>query len=276
MMKTVSLGGVEIPVLGLGTWQVKDEACTDVVRAALESGWTHIDTAARYENEKAVGKGLRAASAARDSYFLTSKVWHDQLEPEKLIQACEDSLDRLGLEHLDLYLIHWPNPRVPLKEQIEALLEVKARGWTRAVGVSNFTSDLVREAQDLADGQLALNQVEYHPFLSQEKVRAALDAAGLGLTAYAPLARGAVAEDETIRDIAKRHGKSAAQVGLRWLVQQDNTLAIPKTSNPERLAENAAIFDFELSEAEMTALNALGGERRRTIDPDFAPDWDDA
>lgn len=273
-MKYLSLGGVEIPALGLGTWPLNGEICRDMVRSALESGWKHVDTAAMYDNEKAVGAGLRSASAPRSDYFLTTKVWHDQLEPDKLIRSLEHSLDRLGQEYVDLFLIHWPNTHVPLNEQIEALLEVKGRGWTRAIGVSNFTARMVREAQDLASGQLAVNQVEYHPFLSQVKVREALDAAGMGLTAYAPIARGAVMDSEIIGDIGKRHGKNEVQVTLRWLVQQDNTIAIPKTSNPARLAENAAIFDFELSDDEMAAISALGQERRRTVDPDFAPAWD--
>ncbi|MBC2860092.1 aldo/keto reductase [Stappia sp. 28M-7] len=270
----LTLGGIDIPVLGLGTWPLKDEPCRDIVRAALESGWDHVDTAAMYANEKAVGAGLRASGRARDSYHVTTKVWHDNLDPEKLIRSCEDSLDRLGLDHVDLFLIHWPNPRVPLNEQIEALLELRQRGWTRAVGVSNFTAAMVREAQDLAKGQLVANQVEYHPFLSQKRVRAALEAAGMALIAYSPIAKGRVIGNETIRDIAKRYGKSEVQVTLRWLLQQENTIAIPKTGTPARLAENAAVFDFELDEAEMAAISALGSAEGRGIDPDWAPDWD--
>ncbi|SDU20233.1 aldo/keto reductase [Stappia sp. ES.058] len=274
-MKTLSLNGIDMPALGLGTWPLSGAQCRDIVRAALESGWAHVDTAAMYDNEKDVGAGLRASGRPRDGYFLTTKVWHDQLDPERMIKSCEDSLDRLGLEHVDLFLIHWPNSHVPLKEQMEALLELRARGWTRAIGVSNFTAALVRQAQDLAGGALSLNQVEYHPQLSQKTVRAALDDAGMALTAYSPIQRGAVREQQVIRDIAKHHGKSEVQVTLRWLVQQDNVAAIPKTGNPARLAENAAIFDFELSEEEMDAIFALGSGDGRRVDPDFAPDWDD-
>ena len=273
-MNHLTVGGIDIPVLGLGTWPLKDEPCRDMVRAALESGWDHVDTAAMYANEKAVGAGLRASGRARDGYHVTTKVWHDNLDPEKLIRSCEDSLDRLGLDHVDLFLIHWPNPRVPLKEQIEALLELRQRGWTRAVGVSNFPSAMVREAQDLARGQLVANQVEYHPFLTQKRVREALEAAGMALIAYSPIAKGRVIGNETIRDIGKRHGKSEVQVTLRWLLQQENTIAIPKTGTPARLAENAAVFDFELDEAEMAAISALGSAKGRGIDPDWAPDWD--
>ena len=273
-MKYLSFNGVDMPALGLGTWPLSGEPCRDIVRAALESGWSHIDTAAMYDNEKDVGAGLRASGRARGDYFLTTKVWHDRLDPELMLRSCEDSLDRLGLEQVDLFLIHWPNAYVPLKEQMEGLLEVRARGWARAIGVSNFTAALVREAQDLAGGALSINQVEYHPQLSQKAVRAALDAAGMGLTAYSPIQKGAVRDQQVIRDIAKRHGKSEVQVTLRWLMQQDDVAAIPKTATPGRLAENAAIFDFELSEDEMDAIFALGSGEGRRVDPDFAPEWD--
>jgi len=273
-MKTLSLNGIEMPALGLGTWQLAGQPCRDLVRAALESGWRHVDTATIYDNERDVGAGLRAASVPREAVFVTTKVWHDRLDPEDMLRSCEESLDRLGLEQVDLFLIHWPNAHVPLKEQIEGLLEARARGWTRAIGVSNFTAALVREAQDLAAGQLIANQVEYHPFLSQRTLKSALDAAGMALTAYAPIRKGAVAEQQAIRDIAKRHGKSEVQVTLRWHMQQDNVAAIPKTGNPARLAENADIFDFELSEAEMAEISGLGSGEGRTVDPSWAPDWD--
>ncbi|WP_417770246.1 aldo/keto reductase [Stappia sp.] len=273
-MKHLIVGGIEMPALGLGTWPLSGEICRDVVRAALESGWSHVDTAAMYANEKDVGAGLRAAGQSRDSYFLTTKVWHDSLDPDRMLKSCEHSLDRLGLDHVDLFLIHWPNPRVPLKEQIEALVELRERGWTRAIGVSNFTASMVREAQDLAGGRLAVNQVEYHPFLSQKTVRAALEDAGMALTAYSPMAKGRVTEPQLLRDIGKRHGKSEVQVALRWLVQQDNVAAIPKTANPGRLAENASIFDFELTDDEMAKIGGLARPDGRGINPDFAPDWD--
>lgn len=273
-MKHLIVGGIEMPALGLGTWPLSGEICRDVVRAALESGWAHVDTAAMYDNEKDVGAGLRAAGQSRDSYFLTTKVWHDSLDPDRMLKSCEHSLDRLGLDHVDLFLIHWPNPRVPLKEQIEALVELRDRGWTRAIGVSNFTASMVREAQDLAGGRLAVNQVEYHPFLSQKTVRAALEDAAMALTAYSPMAKGRVTEPQALRDIGKRHGKTEVQVALRWLVQQDNVAAIPKTANPGRLAENAAIFDFELTDDEMAAISGLARPDGRGIDPDFGPDWD--
>ncbi len=273
-MKHLTVGGIEMPALGLGTWPLSGEICRDVVRAALESGWSHVDTAAMYANEKDVGAGLRAAGRPRDSYFVTTKVWHDSLDPERILKSCEHSLDRLGLDHLDLFLIHWPNPAVPLKEQVEALVELRDRGWTRAIGVSNFTAALVREAQDLADGRLAVNQVEYHPFLSQKRVREALDEAGMALTAYSPIAKGKVAEAQPIRDIARRHGKTEVQVALRWLMQQDNVAAIPKTSSPARLEQNAAIFDFELDAEEMAAIDALAVPGGRGVDPAWAPGWD--
>ena len=275
-MKILSLNGVDMPALGLGTWRLAGEPCRDMIRAALETGWRHVDTAAMYENEAAVGAGLRAAGLSRDEVFVTTQVWHDRLDPEDLLRSCEESLDRLGLEHLDLFLIHWPNPAVPLKEQIAGLLEARARGWTRAIGVSNFPAALVRDAQDLAEGALIANQVEYHPLLSQNTVRQALDASNMALTAYSPILKGAVADQPVIRDMAKRHGKSEVQVALRWLIQQDNVAAIPKTGTPARLAENLDIFDFTLSDDEMAAIFALGSGDGRRVDPSWAPEWDAA
>ncbi len=275
-MDYVSVKEAKIPALGLGTWTLTGDVCKKLVAAALEGGWTHLDTAERYENEADVGAGIRAAGAARDSYFLTSKVWWENLEPDALLKAAERSLDRVGLEYFDLYLIHWPNPKIPLAESIAALQEVQSKGWARSIGVSNFPSKLVREAQKLANGALALNQVEYHPLLSQAPVKAACDEFDMAMTAYSPNARGAIADQQVIIDIGKRYGKSAVQVSLRWLVQQKNVVAIPRTSKVERLAENLAIFDFALTDEEMAAISALSSNKNRTINPAFAPEWDPA
>ncbi|ADZ70240.1 aldo/keto reductase [Polymorphum gilvum] len=268
------IGGLSIPALGLGTWPLTGTQCSDIVAHALASGWRHIDTARRYENEKDVGAGIRAAGVARDAFHLTTKVWWDSLRHDDLIRSAAASLEDLGVEQVDLLLIHWPNPEIPLADSIAALLETKARGWTRAVGVSNFPSALMAEAQALAGGQLVTNQVEYHPFLSQKAVLAACERLDMTLTAYAPIARGQVNDSAVIRRIADRHGKTPVQVTLRWLVQQERVIAIPKTANPDRLAANAAIFDFELGAEEMAEISALGSPRGRTINLDWAPDWD--
>lgn len=273
-MKTVKIKDIVIPALGLGTWKLSGQECCDIVIAALEEGWRHIDTAAAYGNEEEIGASMRQVGLPREDVFLTTKAWYDRLDPQGLIDACEESLDRLGMDYADLFLIHWPNPEVPLKESIAGLLELKEMGWVKAIGVSNFPAKMMGEAQQHAQGALVVNQVEYHPLLAQKRVLAAGEATGMALTAYSPLAKGAVAGLPLIRDIAGRHGKTPAQVALRWLIQQKNVIAVPKTSHRERLAENAGAYAFELSDAEMAAISALGRPEGRTVNPAWAPQWD--
>lgn len=273
-MKTVKVKDTAIPALGLGTWRLSGEICRDIVKAAVEEGWNHVDTAAVYQNEAAVGAGLRSAAVDRAAVFVTTKVWYDELDPERMIRACEESLDRLGLDYADLYLIHWPNPKIPLKESIAGLMELKNRGWIRAAGVSNFPSRMAAEAQEFAEGELVANQVEYHPFLSQKEVLDVCRGTGMALTAYSPIARGRVGEAQAIRDIARKHGRTESQVALRWLIQQEGVVAIPKTSKRQRLAENLAALDFELTPEEMESITALGSREGRLTSPSWAPEWD--
>ncbi len=274
-MHTVVVKGAAIPALGLGTWPLTGETCRSVVRAALETGWRHIDTAARYDNERDVGAAIRAADVPRGEIFVTTKVWYDRLDPEDMLRSLEESLDRLGTDYVDLFLIHWPNPKVPLAEQVAGLVEARNRGWTRAIGVSNFPAALVEQAQDLAEGTLVANEVEYHPMLSQKRVLAACEAHDMALIAYAPIAKGTVRERPELQDIARRHGRTEVQVALRWLIQQDRVIAIPNTSKPERLKENAAIFDFELTEDEMATISAIGSPAGRRVRTSWAPEWDE-
>ena len=276
-MQTVSANGAEIPVLGLGTWTLKGDACAEMVGAALDAGYRHVDTAIMYDNEAAVGEGIRASGVERGDIFLTSKVWYTDIGAGDLERAAEASLKRLGVERLDLLLIHWPNPRIPLADSIGALNRVKARGLTSHIGVSNFTTRLLDEAWALSDAPLVCNQVEYHPFLDQTKVYAACRARGMALTAYCPLGRGGdLFEAGAVKAAAAAHGKSPAQVVLRWHVEQAGVVAIPRTSRPGRLPENADIFDFALTADEMAAISALKAENHRICDYDFSPDWDAA
>jgi diketogulonate reductase-like aldo/keto reductase len=276
-MQTIAANGAEIPVLGLGTWTLKGEDCALMVEKALAAGYRHIDTAIMYGNEAAVGEGLRASGVARDDIFLTSKVWPTDIGERDLERAAEASLQRLGVDTLDLFLIHWPNPEIPLAESIRALGRVRERGLTRHIGVSNFTTALLDEAWRLTDAPLVCNQVEYHPFLDQTKVHAACRRYGMAMTAYCPLGRGGeVFSAEPIAAAAKAHGKSPAQIVLRWHVQQDGIVAIPRTSKAGRLPENADIFDFELTADEMQGISALTARNARICDDAYAPDWDDA
>ena len=276
-MHTVEANGASIPALGLGTWTLKGEACAELVAHALSIGYRHVDTAAAYGNEEAVGAGLRAAGLARDEVFVTTKVWWKDLAAADLRRSAEASLTRLGLDRVDLLLIHWPNPAIPLDETIAALNRARQDGLARHIGVSNFPTALLRQALALSDAPLVANQVEHHPYLGQEKVGVACREAGMALVGYCPLHRGGgLFEEPAVAEAARAHGKTPAQVVLRWHVQQAGTVAIPRTTRKERLAENAAIFDFSLSPAEMAAISALDGKGSRLCDYDFSPRWDAA
>jgi diketogulonate reductase-like aldo/keto reductase len=273
-MHNVRASDIDIPALGFGTWQIRGQICIDMVAAALGLGYRHIDTAAIYENEVEVGRGLRAAIVDRGKVFVTTKVWLEELAPDRLEKAAEDSLKRLKLDYVDLLLIHWPNPNVPLADSIEALNHVRERGLTRAIGVANFPSALFEQAQTLSSAPLVTNQVEYHPYLRQTSVLAAARRHGSTVTAYSPLARGKIAGDPVLGAIAADHGVDIGQVALRWLVQQPGVIAIPKTATPARARSNLDIFEFVLTEDEMTRITALARPDGRLISPDFAPEWD--
>jgi 2,5-diketo-D-gluconate reductase B len=276
-MHSIHAGGVDIPALGFGTWNVTGPDAARMVEAALKLGYRHIDTARIYGNETEVGEGLRHSGVARGDYFLTTKIWTDAFRDGDLQRAAEASLKRLGVDHLDLLLLHWPNPRVPLAETLKALNAVKAAGLTRAIGVSNFTTGLIEEAVALSDAPLATNQVEYHPYLSQTAVKGALARHRLALTAYSPLAHGLILGDKTLKAIAAVHGRTVSQVALRWLVQQPGVVAIPKTLDEGRAAQNLEIFDFALSDQEMGLITALARPDGRQCDFEgLSPEWDPA
>lgn len=269
----VEANGARIPLLGLGTWELRGRTCARIVEQALRLGYRHIDTAAMYDNEAEVGEGLRASHVRREEVFVTTKVWHTHFSSPALERSAKESLTRLRLDHVDLLLLHWPNPQVPLAETLGALNKVKRAGLTRHIGVSNFTVRLVEEAVRLSAEPLVCNQIEMHPFIDQSKVIAACRKHGLAVVAYCPLARGRASDNAVLAEIGKTHGKSAAQVCLRWLVQQD-IVVIPRSSKVEHLSANAAIFDFTLTEEEMARIAALSHPSGRVVDLSWAPDWD--
>jgi 2,5-diketo-D-gluconate reductase B len=273
IMLFVEANGAKIPAIGLGTWELRGRTCARLVEQALRLGYRHIDTAQVYENEREVGDGLRASGIRRDEVFITTKVWTSHFAPHDLERSAKESLNKLRISEVDLLLLHWPNPRVPLAETLGALAHVRELGMARHIGVSNFTVALVEEAVEKCPAPLVCDQVEYHPYLDQTKVREACARHGMAVVAYSPIAKGRVKNDELLAQIGKAHGKSAAQVCLRWLVQQ-NVSAIPRTSRLERLSENLEIFDFELSEEEMRRISAMGGSHGRLTDYGFAPKWD--
>jgi diketogulonate reductase-like aldo/keto reductase len=272
-MHVIESQGARIPLIGLGTWLQKGSACVRIVDQALRLGYRHIDTAQGYENEAEVGEGLRHSRVPRNEVFITTKVWTTNLASRDLIRSAKESLTKMKLSEVDLLLIHWPNANIPLAETIGALAHTKQAGLARHIGVSNFNIDLMEQAVKLSPEPIVCNQVEYHALIDQSKVLAACKRLDMALIAYSPIARGAVGEEGVLARIGAAHGKSAAQVSLRWLVQQ-GVPAIPRTSRVERLSENMAVFDFELSDEEMKQIFALGSAAGRLVSPAFAPKWD--
>ncbi|MEO6381751.1 MAG: aldo/keto reductase [Nitrobacter sp.] len=272
-MQFIEANGASIPAIGLGTWELRGRTCARLVEQALKLGYRHIDTAQMYENEREVGEGLRASGIGRDDVFVTTKIWTTHFAPNDLERSVKESLKQLRLAQIDLVLLHWPNPRIPLAETLSALANVRRLGMARHIGVSNFTVALIEEAVALSPEPLVCDQVEYHPYLDQAKVLDACRRNGLGLVAYSPVAKGRIKNDETLARIGAAHGKTAAQVCLRWLIQQD-VAAIPRTSRIERLSENIEIFDFSLTDDEMTQISAMGTAKGRLTDFGFAPKWD--
>lgn len=269
----VESNGARIPTIGLGTWQLRGRACAQIVEAALRLGYRHIDTAEMYGNEEAVGDGVRASGIPRNEVFVTTKVWPDHLAPEDLARAVRDSLARLRLGHVDLLLIHWPNPRIPLPGTIAALCRMREEGFAANVGVSNFTVDLVDQAVRLATVPLVNNQIDWSPYVDASKVVAACRRHGLSVTAYSPIARGRAAEDAILARIGRRHGKTAGQVCLRFLVQE-GAIVIPRTARRERLQENVDIFDFGLGAEELEEIRGLGRPGGRRAAWSGTLDWD--
>jgi diketogulonate reductase-like aldo/keto reductase len=255
-MPDVTAQNAVIPAVGLGTWQLRDRPCARIVEQALRLGYRHIDTAEMYDNEREVGEGLHASGLRRQDVFVTTKIWPTHFAPPELERAAKDSLTRLRLSEVDLLLLHWPSPKVPLAETIGALCHVKRMGMTRHIGVSNFTGEILDDAVKLSTEPLLCNQIELHPFIDQSPTIAASRAHGMTVVAYSPIAKGSARNHPVLGRIGKAHGKTAAQVSLRFLLQQ-NFVVIPRTSKVERLSENMAVFDFELSRQEMAEIAKL-------------------
>jgi 2,5-diketo-D-gluconate reductase A len=266
---TISLNtGASIPQLGFGTWQIPPEDTADVVVTALEVGYRSIDTAAGYHNEAGVGQAIARSGLSRDELFVTTKLSNDDHGRERAPRAFEASLEKLGLDYVDLYLIHWPRPALGLYvETWRVLEELLAGGRARAIGVSNFQPNHLRRLLDETATVPAVNQIELHPRLQQAGLRRLHAELGIATESWSPLAQGAVLDDPTIVRIADAHGRTPAQVVLRWNTQLGN-IVIPKSVTPARMAENRAVFDFELSDADMEAIAALDAGQRTGPDPD--------
>ncbi len=254
-MEQQTIKGEKVPSLGLGTWRLTGEECTKAVERALALGYRHIDTAQVYGNEGEVGRGIQSSGVDREEIFLVTKVWTSDFSYERTVQSTRESLRKLCTDYVDLLLMHWPNPSVPLEETLGAMRELQEEGSVRHVGVSNFPPSMVEEAAQHAT--VFCNQVEYHPYRAQDGLLEQAREMDYLLTAYSPVARGAVLNDGTLLEIGKAHGKTPAQVALRWLIQQEKVAAIPKARSEDHLKSNLDVFDFELSDEEMERIFEL-------------------
>ena len=267
----IDINQEQVPALGFGTYRLKGDDCRVAVKDAISLGYRHIDTARMYDNEAAVGQGIREASVDRDDIFLTTKIWYTDLSRSGIISGLEESLRQLKTDYVNLTLIHWPSPEMNLEESLHTLMELQQQGKTRLIGVSNFPSALLKEALNIAP--VVCNQVEYHPYLAQDVLLEIAQKQQMMLTAFCPLAKGEVLQDKNLKQVGEKYGKSAAQIALRWLVQQENVVAIPKASSHEHRVTNLDIFDFSLTESEMSMIHAQN-RNYRLSNPAWAPVWD--
>jgi 2,5-diketo-D-gluconate reductase B len=266
--------GAKMPAIGFGTMELPHRPA-ELVAAAIAAGYRHIDTARKYGTEERVGEGIRASGIARSELFVTTKVTEENAREADFLRSAETSLKALDLNYVDLLLIHWPQPKVPFTETLGALAKAKRSGLARHVGVSNFTLAMIEEAVHVCPEPLVTNQVEYHAYLPQDRMLAALKRHGMILTAYCPVARGKLLEDPIIGEIAKTHGKAHAQICLRWLIQQPMVAAVPRALEEAHIREDLDVFDFSLSDGEMRQISALRRRNIRIADPpERAPKWD--
>ena len=273
-LRTLTLNNQSnIPVLGFGTWRLSGKEATEAVKKAIQTGYTHIDTAEMYGNEKQINEAIKDFD--REKLFLTSKVWYENLKYQSVIHACKESLKNLGTDYLNLYLIHWPNPSIDMKETFKALKALYSEGLIKAVGVSNFTIRHLEQALPICQSlslPIVTNQVEFHPFFYQETLLNFCRKNNIYLTAYRPIAKGLVNENKMIIQLAEKYQKTPVQITLRWLIQQD-VIAIPKASSEKHLKENFDIFDFELDPSDMETIKEVN-QNKRMVNSEFA-DFDD-
>jgi 2,5-diketo-D-gluconate reductase B len=272
-METIKTQGISLPRLGLGTYRMQGDVCRAAVESALGLGYRHIDTAEMYGNEDAIGAAIAAAGVPRSDLHITTKVWNENLAPDAMRRAFDASLKKLRLDQVDLYLVHWPAPKMNLPAMFETLQKLKQEGRTRAIGVANFNIALLKTVVEDIKAPIACNQVEYHVMLDQTPLRKYLAAKSIPLVAYCPLAQGRVASDATLAAIGRKHGASAAQVALKWLLDQDGVAAIPKASRAESQKANLDALHVGLDDEDRQAIAGLPKDKR-CVNPGFAPAWD--
>jgi 2,5-diketo-D-gluconate reductase B len=272
-MDSIRTQGIDLPRLGLGTYRMQGDVCRAAVESALALGYRHIDTAEMYANEEPIGAAIAESGMAREDLHVTTKVWHENLAPDAIRRAFDASLRKLRLDHVDLYLVHWPSKAMNLPHVFETLERLRAEGRTRAIGVCNFNLALLRRVVEEIGAPIACNQIEYHVMLDQTPVRSYLAKKNIPVVAYAPLAQGRAASDETLKAIGRKHHADAAQVALRWLLEQDGVAAIPKASRRESQQANLDAMTLKLDDEDRKAIAALP-KNQRFVNPGFAPAWD--
>jgi 2,5-diketo-D-gluconate reductase B len=272
-LENLQTQGISLPRLGLGTFRMQGDVCRAAVESALALGYRHIDTSEMYGNENAIGAAIASSGVARKDLHITTKVWNENLAPEAIRRAFDASLKKLRLDQVDLYLVHWPARDMNLPAMFETLMKLKEQGRTRAVGVANFNIALLKTVVEEIKAPIACDQVEYHVFLDQTPLRKYLAAKSIPLVAYCPLAQGRAASDETLIAIGRKHGATAAQVALKWLLDQDGVAAIPKASRAESQHANLGALHIGLDDEDRAAIAGLP-KNKRFVNPGFAPAWD--
>ena len=272
-MDQLQTQGISLPRLGLGTFRMQGNVCRAAVESALALGYRHIDTAEMYANEDAIGAAIASSGVPRGELHVTTKVWNENLAPDAMRRAFDTSLKKLRLDVIDLYLVHWPKPGMHLPSMFETLMKLREEGRARAIGVANFNVALLKTVVEDLKAPIACNQIEYHVMLDQSKVKKFMDAKSIPLVAYCPLAQGRAASDETLLAIGKKHNTSAAQVALRWLLDQDGVAAIPKASRRESQQANLDALTVKLDDDDRKKIAALP-KGNRFVSPGFAPAWD--
>ena len=272
-MQSKTIQGIEVPEIGLGTYGLIGKTGEQVIKMALNIGYRHIDTAQDYKNEREVGNAIKQSHVKRDELYITTKIDRNNLDPEKLLKSAEQSLLDLDIPYVDLLLIHWPNPEVNIEKTIEAMLSFRDQGKALNIGVSNFPMALLKEVNEDLAAPIFCNQVEYHALLGQFDLLDYAADEDLLVTAYSPLGQGNLVKNKLLVDLGEKYGKSATQIALRWLVEQEQVVTIPKASSREHLEANLDIYDFILEDDDFYAIDDLD-KSTRFVNPDFAPEWD--